>query len=41
MGYAPVGQAAPGSQLFAELRGRRQAVQVCQLPFVPLRYKRA
>jgi aminomethyltransferase len=41
MGYVPVAHAAPGSRLFAELRGRRQAVQACQLPFVPLRYKRA
>jgi aminomethyltransferase len=41
MGYVPVAHAAPGSRLFAELRGRRQAVQACQLPFVPLHYKRA
>jgi aminomethyltransferase len=41
MGYVPVAQAAAGSRLLAELRGRREAVQVCRLPFVPLRYKRA
>jgi aminomethyltransferase len=41
MGYVPVAQATPGSRLFAELRGRREAVLVCQLPFVPSRYKRA
>jgi len=41
MGYVPVAHAAPGSRLFAELRGRRQAVQACQLPFVPSHYKRA
>jgi aminomethyltransferase len=41
MGYVPAAQATPGSRLFAELRGRRQALQVCPLPFVPLRYKRA
>ncbi len=41
MGYVPLAQATPGTQLFAELRGRRQALQVCPLPFVPLRYKRA
>ncbi len=41
MGYVPVAQATPGSRLFAELRGRRQAVQVCELPFVPLRYRRS
>jgi aminomethyltransferase len=44
MGYVPLvpgsrpGQA--GRRLFAELRGRREAVDVCGLPFVPLRYKR-
>jgi len=41
MGYVPVAQAAPGSRLFAELRGRREAVLVHQLPFVPSRYRRA
>jgi aminomethyltransferase len=41
MGYVPLAQATPGKRLFAELRGRRAAVLVCQLPFVPLRYKRA
>jgi aminomethyltransferase len=40
MGYVPPAQATPGSRLFAELRGRREAVQICQMPFVPLRYKR-
>jgi aminomethyltransferase len=41
MGYVPVNEAVPGRRLFAELRGRREAAQVCALPFVPLRYKRA
>jgi aminomethyltransferase len=41
MGYVPLAQAAPRSRLFTELRGRREALQVCPLPFVPLRYKRA
>ncbi len=41
MGYVPLAQAAPASRLFTELRGRREALQVCPLPFVPLRYKRA
>ena len=41
MGYVPVAQAAPARRLFTELRGRREALQVCPLPFVPLRYKRA
>jgi aminomethyltransferase len=40
MGYVPVAQAAPASRLLAELRGRREVVQVCRLPFVPLHYKR-
>jgi glycine cleavage system T protein (aminomethyltransferase) len=40
MGYVPTAQAVPGNRLFAELRGRREAAQVCELPFVPLRYKR-
>jgi aminomethyltransferase len=40
MGYVGVAQASPGGRLFAELRSRREALQVCQLPFVPLRYKR-
>jgi aminomethyltransferase len=40
MGYVPVAQALAGGPLYAELRGRREALQVCQLPFVPLRYKR-
>ena len=41
MGYVPLAQAAPTSRLFTMLRGRREALQVCPLPFVPLRYKRA
>jgi aminomethyltransferase len=41
MGYVPVAQAAPARRLFTELRGRREALQVCPLPFAPLRYKRA
>ena len=41
MGYVSAGQARPGNRLFTELRGRRQAVQICELPFVPLRYKRS
>jgi aminomethyltransferase len=41
MGYVPAAWATPGNRLFAELRGRREAVQSCELPFVPLRYKRS
>jgi aminomethyltransferase len=39
MGYVPPDAAAPGTRLFAELRGRRLAVTVAKLPFVPARYK--
>jgi aminomethyltransferase len=40
MGYVPVVQAAPGTRLFAEVRGKRLPVNVAELPFVPLHYKR-
>jgi aminomethyltransferase len=40
MGYAPPGAAAPGTRLFTEVRGRRLAMTVVPLPFVPARYKR-
>jgi glycine cleavage system T protein (aminomethyltransferase) len=40
MGYVPIAQATPASRLFSEVRGKRLPVQVCELPFVPLRYKR-
>jgi len=40
MGYVPSEAAKAGTELFAELRGARQAMQVCGLPFVPLSYKR-
>jgi aminomethyltransferase len=40
MGYVPPDAAVPGTRLFTELRGRRLAVIVSRLPFVPLRYKR-
>jgi len=40
MGYVPKAQAAPGTRLFTELRNRRLAIQVSELPFVPHRYKR-
>ncbi|HLG81030.1 MAG TPA: glycine cleavage system aminomethyltransferase GcvT [Bradyrhizobium sp.] len=41
MGYVPVAQSAAGTRFFAELRGRREALQVCGLPFVPPRYRRS
>jgi aminomethyltransferase len=40
MGYVPAARAAAGARLLAALRGRREAVQVCQLPFVPTHYRR-
>jgi aminomethyltransferase len=40
MGYVPREQATAGRRLFAEVRGRRLPVRVCELPFVELRYKR-
>jgi aminomethyltransferase len=40
MGYVPSALAKPGERVFAELRGARQPMQISELPFVPLRYKR-
>jgi len=40
MGYVPPGAATPGTRLFSEVRGKRLAVTVADLPFVPARYKR-
>jgi aminomethyltransferase len=40
MGYVPAARAAPGTRLFAEVRGKRLAVIVCEMPFVPNHYKR-
>jgi aminomethyltransferase len=39
MGYVPTAAAVPGTQLFAEVRGRRLLVIVSQLPFMPTRYR--
>jgi aminomethyltransferase len=39
MGYVPPDAATPGTRLFTEVRGRRLAVTVSTLPFVPARYK--
>ncbi len=41
MGYVPAAEAALGTRLFAELRGKRLAAEVCKVPFVPLHYRRA
>ncbi|HEY1448163.1 MAG TPA: glycine cleavage system aminomethyltransferase GcvT [Caulobacteraceae bacterium] len=40
MGFVPPGLADPGTRLVVEVRGRRQAVEVTPLPFVPHRYHR-
>jgi aminomethyltransferase len=39
MGYVAHEVATPGTQLFAEVRGKRHSVTVSELPFVPSRYK--
>jgi aminomethyltransferase len=40
MGYVPLDAIAPGTRLFTEVRGKRLAMTVAALPFVPVRYKR-
>ncbi|MGY5807400.1 glycine cleavage system aminomethyltransferase GcvT [Rhizobium sp. LEGMi198b] len=40
MGYVPVGFAAPGTQVFAEVRGKYLPVAVSSLPFITPTYKR-
>lgn len=40
MGYVATEHAEPGTQLFADVRGKRLALDVAQLPFVPLGFKR-
>src|SRR5262245_32369364 len=40
MGYVDTTSAATGKRIFGEVRGKRIALQVCDLPFVPHRYKR-
>ena len=40
MGYVPSAMAAPGTQLYAEVRGKRLEMSVAALPFVPSTYKR-
>jgi len=41
MGYVPTAHAAPGTQLYAEVRGKRLPIVVSSMPFVPTRYKRS
>jgi aminomethyltransferase len=40
MGYLPTALAAPGTTVFAELRGKRLPVTVTDLPFIVPKYKR-
>ncbi len=40
MGFVPAALAAPGTRLFAEVRGQRLALSVSPLPFVPAGFKR-
>lgn len=41
MGTLPVALATPGTRIFAEVRGKRLALAVSTLPFVPAGFKRA
>ena len=40
MGYVPTGLSEPGTALAAEVRGKRVAVTVAAMPFVPHNYVR-
>ncbi|MBV2359293.1 glycine cleavage system aminomethyltransferase GcvT [Thalassococcus sp. CAU 1522] len=40
MGYVPAALAEPGTRLWGEVRGKRLAVSVASLPFVPAGFKR-
>jgi len=40
VGYVDKTSATTGKRIFGEVRGKRIALQVCDLPFVPHRYKR-
>ena len=41
MGYVPHDLTKPGTEMFADVRGKRLPVTVSELPFVPTRYKRS
>jgi aminomethyltransferase len=41
MGYVPAAQAAAGTRLFAEVRGKRLPVTVAKMPFITPGYKRS
>jgi aminomethyltransferase len=40
MGYVPARLSAEGTTLYGEVRGKRMAVKVAALPFVPATFKR-
>jgi len=40
MGYIDKALVTTGTRIFGEVRGKRVALRVCDLPFVPHRYKR-
>jgi aminomethyltransferase len=40
MGYLPTAFTKPGTRVFAEVRGKRLPMQVCDLPFVAAHYRR-
>ena len=40
MGYVRADLAAPGTQIFAEIRGNRVGISVARFPFTPHRYRR-
>ena len=40
MGYLPTALSAPGTLVFAEVRGQRLPLRVAATPFVPNTYKR-
>ena len=40
MGYVPTQSAAPGTTLYADVRGKRIPMTVTKLPFVPARFHR-
>ncbi len=40
MGYIDKALVTTGAQIFGEVRGKRVALRVCDLPFIPHRYKR-
>jgi aminomethyltransferase len=40
MGYVAAAHATVGTQIFGELRGKRQALTVAPMPFTPANFKR-